>query len=57
YNTRGQLIRTFKKENAEKGEFVWNGTDSNDNAVSSGIYFYKLEAGNETYIKKLILMD
>ena len=56
YNLKGQLIRTFKKDNTKKGEFIWKGTDSNNNAVSSGIYFYKLKAGNEKFIKKLILM-
>ena len=57
YNAKGQLIRTFKKDNAVKDSFVWNGTNDNGEEVSPGIYFYRLEAGNETYIKKMILME
>ncbi|MBN2829936.1 MAG: T9SS type A sorting domain-containing protein [Candidatus Cloacimonetes bacterium] len=35
---------------------VWKGTDSNGNSVTSGIYFYKLQAGTYTKTRKMILM-
>ncbi len=39
-----------------KYSVVWNGDDNNGNPVSSGIYFYKLKAGEYTSTKKMILM-
>lgn len=44
YNIRGQLVKRIKCENLQKGKntVIWNGRDSNNNAVSSGIYVYKV---------------
>ncbi|MCK4694268.1 MAG: hypothetical protein KAT74_00825, partial [Candidatus Cloacimonetes bacterium] len=35
---------------------VWNGKDSNNKAVSSGIYFYKISSGKESVMKKMLLL-
>lgn len=47
YNITGQLMKTFSLDNAPAGEgsIVWNGTDESGGAVSSGVYFYRMEAG------------
>jgi hypothetical protein len=37
-------------------EVQWNGTDSRGVAVSSGVYFYRLQAGNKTITRKMILV-
>ncbi len=57
YNLLGQKIKTFSnlKVNNGKGNVVWNGVDSNNKKVSSGIYFYKMNVKNSP-IKKMILM-
>ena len=34
----------------------WDGKDENNNDVSSGIYFYKLKAGNFEKMRKMILL-
>jgi M6 family metalloprotease-like protein len=34
----------------------WNGTDANGTPVSSGVYVYRLTAGNRTMSKKMILL-
>jgi len=57
YNSKGQLIKTLNKDNAISDSFIWNGTNNRDEPVSSGIYLFKLEAGDKTYIKKMLFMD
>ncbi len=55
YNIKGEIVRAFSKNNVKTGEFKWDGKDKNGNNVQSGIYFYKLNTGDDTYIKKMIL--
>jgi hypothetical protein len=36
---------------------IWQGRDSNEKQVSSGVYFYKIDSGiKETVTNKIILM-
>ncbi len=58
YNLRGQLIRTLHTGQISAGyhSVVWNGTDTQGNLVTSGIYFYVLKAGNFTQVKKMSLL-
>ncbi len=58
YNTKGQLVKTLIDNYNIAGIFtvVWNGTNNVGAQVSSGIYFYKLEASGYTEVKKMILM-
>ena len=58
YNIRGQLVKTLVNENFKAGNhsILWNGTDFNNNQVSSGIYFYRLEAGSNSVTQKMLLM-
>jgi photosystem II stability/assembly factor-like uncharacterized protein len=57
YNIKGQKIHQFHINNSKFkiNEVVWDGTDSTNNSVSSGIYFYKLNVKNSP-IKKMILI-
>ena len=60
FNLKGQKIKTFTKYSHPEmsgGTVVWNGTDENEKAVASGVYFYKLTAEDkQTTPKKMILM-
>ncbi len=58
YNINGQKVKTLKKEIMSAGNHsvVWNGKDSNNKDVSSGIYFYKLNTGEETQVRKMVLL-
>ena len=59
YNLKGQLVKKLLQDNLSQGvhKVVWNGTDSNEKQVSSGVYFYKINSANkESITKKIILM-
>ncbi len=58
YNIKGQKVATLLNENKLKGNHsvVWNGKDANNKSVSSGIYFSKLQTGNKTLTRKMILL-
>ncbi|MCD4796720.1 MAG: T9SS type A sorting domain-containing protein, partial [Candidatus Cloacimonetes bacterium] len=58
YNIRGQKVTTLINDRLEKGDHtvIWNGKDHNNKNVASGIYFYKLKAGEETKVKKMLLL-
>jgi len=58
YNLKGQKVRTLVNEIRSEGLYsqMWNGKDEYDNNVTSGIYLYKLKAGDFQQTKKMILM-
>jgi hypothetical protein len=58
YNTKGQKVKTLVNETKAAGNWTakWNGTDDNNQKVSNGVYFYKMNAGKFTSSKKMILM-
>lgn len=58
YNTKGQKVKTLVQEILAAGHYSleWNGTDDNGRAVSTGVYFYKLNSGNYVSTKKMILL-
>lgn len=58
YNMLGQKVRTLVNGDLNAGHMsvTWDGKDSNGFAVSSGIYFYQLHAGDFTATHKMILM-
>ena len=47
YNLKGQRIRQYSISNGQSS-VIWNGTDSDDQPVGSGIYFYKLIVNGKT---------
>jgi O-glycosyl hydrolase len=58
YNVLGQRVRSLVSENQTPGDYsiVWNGTDANDWPLSSGLYFYRLCAGDHTQVRKMMLV-
>jgi flagellar hook assembly protein FlgD len=37
-------------------EVIWDGKDNQGQEVASGVYFYKIKAGDYSETKKMILM-
>ncbi|MFA7214262.1 MAG: carboxypeptidase regulatory-like domain-containing protein, partial [Candidatus Cloacimonadaceae bacterium] len=58
YNVKGQLVRKLVNDVREAGDHtvVWNGKDNNNRAVSSGIYYFKMNTGKYSSTKKMIMM-
>ena len=58
YNLKGQLIRSLVNGNMNSGEqrIIWNGMDSSNNAVGSGIYYYQIRSGKYTSTGKMVLL-
>ncbi len=58
YNILGQKVRTLVDKVQVPGTYVvpWNGTDSFGRPVASGIYLYRLVRGNDSEVKKMVLV-
>jgi hypothetical protein len=57
YGVDGRFVRTVSSGEMKAGahSFTWNATDQKGNRVSSGIYVYRLVAGNRVLVKQAIL--
>ncbi len=58
YNLTGQKVRVLLDEEMIPGDYqaIWDGKDDNDKKVSSGIYFYRFKAGDNSETKKMIML-
>jgi len=58
YNTMGQLIKTLVSDDLASGVYnvVWNGTNESGQPVSSGMYIYRLQAGEFSAVKKMLFI-
>jgi hypothetical protein len=58
FNNRGQIVRSFNFGQQEKNRYklLWDGTDNSGSACGTGIYFIKMKAGKETFVKKAALV-
>jgi hypothetical protein len=58
YDVTGALVKTlvddFRKKNNYK--IVWDGINNQGNSVASGVYFYRLIAGDFRATKKMVLL-
>ena len=59
YNVLGQPVRTLVAEHQNAGRYVveWDATNDSGHSLSSGMYFYRLQAGGEFLkVKKMLLL-
>jgi len=57
FDLRGRKVQTLVSENLSAGRhaILWNGTDSRGRQVSSGTYFYRLQADVKTMTDKMLV--
>lgn len=57
YDILGRKVTTLVEGSKSAGYYStsWNGTDSRGNVVASGVYFYRLKAGNHIETKRMVL--
>lgn len=58
YDNLGRHVKTLKNEPLLPGSYSvqWNGTDNNDEILSSGIYLYQLKIGNLITKRRMIFI-
>jgi hypothetical protein len=58
YDLSGRMVKTLVNGPmaAEDHEVIWNGKDDSGNRVASGVYFYKLVAGDFTATEKMVML-
>jgi hypothetical protein len=58
YNIKGALVKTLVDDYLSAGTHIvqWNGLNNRNRSVSSGVYFYRIEAGKHSEVRKAILL-
>ena len=59
FNLKGQLVKTLVNDEQSSGRYnvVFTATDDRGNKLSSGLYFYRLRAGDYVKTRKMMLME
>jgi len=59
YDTTGRTVRTLiagELRESGYGRVIWNGRNDRGHPVSTGVYFYRLEAGAYSETKRMVLL-
>jgi Beta-propeller repeat/FlgD Ig-like domain len=58
FNILGQSVRHLVNETKSAGTYqlTWDGTDQGGKSVSTGVYLYRFQAGNEIVTKKMLFL-
>ena len=58
YDLIGKKVKTLlnQDQNAGYGSIIWDATNDYGQPVSSGIYLYKIQAGEYISTKKMVLL-
>lgn len=58
FNLKGQLVRELKTGHLPRGDHqvIWDGRDGSGKAVSSGMYLYRLQTGDSSITRRMLLL-
>ncbi|MDD4277894.1 MAG: FlgD immunoglobulin-like domain containing protein [Candidatus Cloacimonetes bacterium] len=58
YNLKGQLVKSLINADQAAGRHnaIWDGKDSNNHQVASGVYLYRLSSPSKSLTKRMLLM-
>ncbi len=58
YNELGRMVKVISNRQMSAGEYrvTWDGTNSSGQKVSSGVYFYRLLAGQHDLVGKMVML-
>jgi hypothetical protein len=58
YNIKGQAVKTLidAKKESGKHEFVWNGRDSQNKSLASGIYYCIISSDKQVVSRKMLML-
>jgi len=58
YDILGKQIKTLVNQSQDAGKriAVWDGTDDLERQVSAGVYLYRIQAGEFTQTRKMLLL-
>lgn len=58
FNLRGQLVKSLVDDFKGPGQYSvnWDGSDSNGQRVASGVYFYRINAGDFRATRKMVIL-
>lgn len=58
YNINGQVVKQFQQGRLNGGQHqvLWNGRDEIGRVVPTGVYFYRVMAGNKSQTRRMILV-
>ena len=58
YNVLGEEVKTLVSQEMNAGNYAieWDGANNNGSKVASGVYIYRITAGNFVSVKKMLLM-
>jgi len=58
YNIKGQVVSSLVNRRMAAGIHTvrWDGRNDSGERVSSGVYFYRLTAGEKSFVKKMVLL-
>ncbi|UCG51055.1 MAG: S8 family serine peptidase [Candidatus Latescibacterota bacterium] len=58
YNIKGQVVRELVRKWQPAGRYTatWDGTNASGDAVASGVYFYRIKAGEYVNTRKMVFL-
>jgi hypothetical protein len=58
YDVTGRFVATLINDSRSAGRYsaVWNGQSASGETVGSGVYFYRLQVGNQSLTRKMVLL-